>query len=277
MSPLWVEGQVVQLTRRPGHAHRLPHPARPRRRHVASVTIHANALDAMAAPLAEGARVVRAGQAGVLDPARHAACSTPAQIRPVGVGELLARLEHLKRTLAAEGLFDARPQAAAAVPAADGRAGLRPGQRRRAGRRRERPAPLAGGAVRRSAQVAVQGPDAVTRSAPRCTSSDARPDGRRHRHRPRRRLASRTCCRSATRPWCARSRPRAPRWSAPIGHDVDTPLLDLVADVARLHPDRRGQARGARRSAERGTASAPPATGCDRARRHARSPASAGT
>ena len=29
------------------------------------------------------------------------------QIRPVGVGELLARVEHLKRTLASEGLFDA--------------------------------------------------------------------------------------------------------------------------------------------------------------------------
>ena len=29
------------------------------------------------------------------------------QIRPVGVGELLARIEHLKRTLASEGLFDA--------------------------------------------------------------------------------------------------------------------------------------------------------------------------
>ena len=67
------------------------------------------------------------------------------EIRQVGLGELLARLEQLKKLLAAEGLFDPRAQAAAAVPAGPDRADHRPGQRRRAGRADERRAPLAGG------------------------------------------------------------------------------------------------------------------------------------
>ena len=46
------------------------------------------------------------------------------EIRAVGIGELLARLERLRRSLAAEGL-SRRTEAAAAVPARDGRADLR--------------------------------------------------------------------------------------------------------------------------------------------------------
>ena len=52
------------------------------------------------------------------------------QIRPVGVGELLARVEHLKRILASEGLFDAdRKQPLPFLPRTR-RAGLRAGRRR---------------------------------------------------------------------------------------------------------------------------------------------------
>ena len=39
------------------------------------------------------------------------------EIRQLGLGDLLARLEQLKRLLAAEGLFARAPQDAAAVPA----------------------------------------------------------------------------------------------------------------------------------------------------------------
>ena len=52
------------------------------------------------------------------------------EIRAVGVGELLARIERLRQLLAAEGLFDTAAQAANPVPAQhDRRLDYRPGQR----------------------------------------------------------------------------------------------------------------------------------------------------
>ena len=69
----------MQLDPPAGHPDRLPHAARPRRRHVpVGDGARSTTLDAMAVPLAEGARVVRAGQADVLDQARHPAARRPA-------------------------------------------------------------------------------------------------------------------------------------------------------------------------------------------------------
>ena len=70
------------------------------------------------------------------------------EIRLVGLGELLARLERRRQLLAAEGLFAAelkRP-----LPFLPGGVGLvtAPELRRRARRARERPAPLARGRLR---------------------------------------------------------------------------------------------------------------------------------
>ncbi|MGC4109566.1 MAG: exodeoxyribonuclease VII large subunit [Nocardioides sp.] len=65
---------------------------------------------------------------------------------------------------------------------------------------------------------------------------DRDPTDRRDRGGARRRLASRIFCRSATRDSCAPcSRRRTPVVSA-IGHEPDTPLLDLVADVRASTP-----------------------------------------
>jgi exodeoxyribonuclease VII large subunit len=105
MSPLWVEGQVVQLNRRPGAPTAYLTLRDADVDMSLSVTIHVNTLDAMTAPLTDGARVVI--QAKPTFWTKRGTLQLDArQIRPVGVGELLARLEHLKRTLAAEGLFD---------------------------------------------------------------------------------------------------------------------------------------------------------------------------
>ena len=71
-----------------------------------SVSVPMNAVDAMPTPLTQGARVVL--QAKPTFWTKRGTLQLEArQIRPVGVGDLLARVEILKRTLAAEGLFDA--------------------------------------------------------------------------------------------------------------------------------------------------------------------------
>ena len=168
--------------------HRLPDPARRRRRLLAAGHRPPAGARGAAGELADGARVVVHARPTFWEKRGTLQLAADA-IRPVGVGELLARIEHLKRVLAAEGLLDPARRKRPAVPARRRRPGLRPGQRRRARRRGERPPPLARGAVRASAQVAVQGPNAVAEVTAALRELDARPGGRRHRHRPRRRLA----------------------------------------------------------------------------------------
>ena len=105
MSALWVEGQVVQVSRRPGQATAYLTLRDADVDMSLNVTVRTNTLDAMSVPLVEGARVVV--QAKPTFWTKRGTLQLDArQIRPVGVGELLARLEHLKRILAAEGLFD---------------------------------------------------------------------------------------------------------------------------------------------------------------------------
>ena len=105
MSALWVEGQVVQVSRRPGQATAYLTLRDADVDMSLNVTVRTTTLDAMSAPLAEGARVVV--QAKPTFWTKRGTLHLDArQIRPVGVGELLARLEHLKRVLASEGLFD---------------------------------------------------------------------------------------------------------------------------------------------------------------------------
>jgi exodeoxyribonuclease VII large subunit len=101
---VWVEGQVTQLNRRPGTVFlTLRDP-------VAdvslSVTCSRGVFEAVVPPLSEGDRVVVHGQP-VVHLLRGSLQLQALDIRPVGVGELLARLERLKGVLRAEGLFDA--------------------------------------------------------------------------------------------------------------------------------------------------------------------------
>ena len=103
---VWIEGQIAEFTVRPGHG-------------LAYLTLRdsvtetslplvaaRSVIDAMGTPLTDGAHVVV--QAGVEWWTRRGAVKLRAgEIRPVGLGELLAVLEARRRTLAAEGLFDA--------------------------------------------------------------------------------------------------------------------------------------------------------------------------
>src|SRR5262245_39572886 len=69
------------------------------------VTCHRRAIDASPVPVTEGARVVVHARPTFYDK-RGTLSLRVDEIRPVGVGELLARLEQRRRLLAAEGLFE---------------------------------------------------------------------------------------------------------------------------------------------------------------------------
>ncbi|AKT51331.1 exodeoxyribonuclease VII large subunit [Arsenicicoccus sp. oral taxon 190] len=106
MSGLWVEGQVVQLNRRPGAGLVFLTLRDPDVDMSLSVTLPTQILDRMPSPLSDGARVVVQAKPTFWTK-RGTLQLEGRQVRAVGVGELLARLEHLKRVLAAEGLFAA--------------------------------------------------------------------------------------------------------------------------------------------------------------------------
>ena len=104
LGEVWVEGQIAQLTRRPG---------------VATQFLTLRDLDAnisltvtcargvLADAVDEGSRVVvRARPDFYLERGQLSLRAT--EIRQLGLGDLLARLEQLKRLLAAEGLFARR-------------------------------------------------------------------------------------------------------------------------------------------------------------------------
>src|SRR3954449_13249467 len=103
LGEIWVEGQIAQLTRRPGVTTQFLTLRDPDANISLSVTLPRTILtDA----IAEGSRVVlRARPDFYLE--RGTLSLRATEIRHVGLGELLARLEQLKRVLAAEGLFAA--------------------------------------------------------------------------------------------------------------------------------------------------------------------------
>jgi exodeoxyribonuclease VII large subunit len=233
MSVLWVEGQVVQLTRRPGSRTAYLTLRDPDVDMSLSVAIQTNALDAMPAPLSQGARVVLQAKP-VFWTQRGSLMLDARQIRPVGVGELLARVEHLKRTLASEGLFDAErkrplPFLPRVVGLVCGRASAAEKDVVENSRRRW---PTVRFEIR---EVAVQGPTAVQEVSAALAELDQHPEvdviviarggGSVEDLLP---FSNEAMVRAV-------AAARTPVVSA-IGHDVDTPLLDHVADYRASTP-----------------------------------------
>ncbi len=104
LGAVWVEGQITQLSRRPGAGVVFMTLRDPSHDISVSVTCYRQVFDAIADVVSEGARVVVHAKPEWYAP-RGQLSLRAAEIRPVGVGELLARLEQLKKSLAAEGLF----------------------------------------------------------------------------------------------------------------------------------------------------------------------------
>mgnify|MGYP001111554854 CR=1 FL=1 len=233
MSVTWVEGQVVQLTRRPGARTAYLTLRDPDVDMSLSCSVRVTALDAMATPLSQGARVVVQAKPSYWSQ-RGSLSMDVRQIRPVGIGELLARVEYLRQHLAAEGLFDAdRKQPLPFLPR---RVGLICGRASAAERdvveNAHRRWPGLDFEIR---QVAVQGAQAVTDVVEALRALDAIPEvdvvviarggGAVEDLLP---FSNESMLRAV-------SAARTPVVSA-IGHDVDRPLLDLVADVRASTP-----------------------------------------
>src|SRR5579885_1554187 len=103
LGEIWIEGQIAQLTRRPGVSTQFL----TLRDTDANISLTVTCPRAILPDtMAEGSRVVlRARPDFYLE--RGQLSLRASAIREVGLGELLARLEQLKRLLAAEGLFAA--------------------------------------------------------------------------------------------------------------------------------------------------------------------------
>jgi exodeoxyribonuclease VII large subunit len=102
---VWVEGQIAQLTRRPGTQTVFLTLRDPVAEVSVAVTCSRRVFDSVDPPVTEGARVVVHAKPSYYVPRGTLSLSAD-DIRPVGLGELLARLEQRRRLLAAEGLFD---------------------------------------------------------------------------------------------------------------------------------------------------------------------------
>ncbi|GIM95717.1 exodeoxyribonuclease VII large subunit [Paractinoplanes toevensis] len=230
---VWVDGQVAQISRRPGSAVVFLTLRDPSADLSLTVTAHRDVLDAGAPELAEGARVTLHAKPEFY-PARGTLSLRADEIRQVGLGELLARLERLKKLLAAEGLF-ARERKRR-LPFLPQRIGLITGRASAAERdvlmntRRRWPA-----VDFRVINVPVQGPTAVPQiiDALKVLDNDetvdviviARGGGSVEDLLP---FSDEALCRAVFGT-------RTPVVSA-IGHETDAPLVDYVADLRASTP-----------------------------------------
>ncbi|MCD0447895.1 exodeoxyribonuclease VII large subunit [Actinocorallia sp. API 0066] len=251
---VWVEGQITELNRRGGTVYlTLRDPA-------ANISVRVvGARGVFDNPaVVDGARVVIHAKPDFYVN-RGSFSLTAIEVRPVGVGELLARLEQLKRTLAAEGLF--RAERKRPLPFLPGTVGLVCGRDSAAERdvlenaRRRWPA-----VAFRVETVAVQGSNAVGEVVEALRKLDGDPSveviiitrggGSLEDLLP---FSDETLVRAV-------AGARTPVVSA-IGHEQDTPLLDLVADLRastptdaakRVVPDVREQLATVRQLRDRG-------------------------
>ena len=233
LGKVWVEGQVTQLVRRPGASTTFLTLRDPIADVSLQVTCPRGLLDSVTPPVADGARIVVFGRPTFYVPRGSVSLAAEA-IRTVGLGELLARIEHLRSVLAAEGLFDARrkrplPFLPGCVGLVCGRASAAERDVRENSRRRW---PAVAFEVR---EVAVQGPYAVSEVTAALAALDrdprveviviARGGGSVEDLLP---FSDETLLRAVAA--C-----RTPVVSA-IGHEQDSPLLDLVADARASTP-----------------------------------------
>ncbi|WP_051571375.1 exodeoxyribonuclease VII large subunit [Cryptosporangium arvum] len=233
LGDVWVEGQVAQVSRRPGAPTVFLTLRDPAADISIPVTCPRTVFEAVRPPLSEGARVlVHAKPDYYLQ--RGSLSLRATELRAVGIGELLARLARLKELLAAEGLFAAERKRR--LPFLPGTVGLITGRASAAERDVLENARRRWPAVRFAVRpVAVQGTSAVTQILEALRELDADPEvdvivlarggGSVEDLLP---FSDETLCRAVF--GC-----RTPVVSA-IGHETDTPLVDYVADVRASTP-----------------------------------------
>jgi exodeoxyribonuclease VII large subunit len=106
LGAVWVEGQLAQVTARPGTGTAFLVLRDPAADVSLQLTAPVDLVRDGGAAVAEGNRVVVHGRPSFFL-GRGTLSLRVTEIRAVGIGELLARIERLRRLLAAEGLFDA--------------------------------------------------------------------------------------------------------------------------------------------------------------------------
>jgi exodeoxyribonuclease VII large subunit len=228
---VWVEGQLTEIRGRGATTYMvLRDPAADM---SVRVTCSSELVRNAPVALSEGTQVVVCGKPQ-FDPRRGSFSLRLSQIRAVGLGELLARMERLRRLLEAEGLFD--PRLKRPLPFLPNQVGLITG---RGGAAEHDVTTVAAGrwpAVRFAIRnTAVQGVNAVGQIVEALRELDANPDvdviviarggGSVEDLLP---FSDETLCRAIAA--C-----RTPVVSA-IGHEPDNPLCDLVADVRAATP-----------------------------------------
>jgi exodeoxyribonuclease VII large subunit len=235
---VWIEGQLTEISKRPGTNTCFLTLRDPIADVSLQVTCSRMVLDAVSPPLDHGARVavwakpefyLRRGQLSL----------TAYEIRPIGVGELLARIERLKTLLGAEGLF--AQDRKKPLPFLPRSVGLICGRGSAAERDVSENAKRRWPAVQFTTEaVAVQGPYAVNEIIDALGRLDRDPEvdvivitrggGSVEDLLP---FSDEALCRAV-------SACRTPVVSA-IGHEPDSPLLDYVADYRASTPTDAGK------------------------------------
>ncbi|MFF5034512.1 exodeoxyribonuclease VII large subunit [Nocardia salmonicida] len=233
LGSIWVEGQVTQINLRPGTRTAFLVLRDASVDMSLSLTCDPDLLRRLPVPLTEGSRVVVYGKLHFFT-GRGTVSLRVTEIRAVGIGELLARIERLKALLTAEGLFDARLKRP--LPFLPATIGLITGRASAAERDVLSVAQNRWPAVRFVIRnTAVQGPTAVPQMLEALAELDrdtdvevivlARGGGSVEDLLA---FSDEALCRAV-------AAARTPIVSA-IGHEPDNPLLDLVADLRAATP-----------------------------------------
>ncbi|ALR11011.1 exodeoxyribonuclease VII large subunit [Mycobacteroides saopaulense] len=233
LGQVWVEGQLTQIDVRPGSKTVFMVLRDPAADMSLTVTSPPDMVRNAPVKLTEGTQVVVCGKPTFYT-VRGSFSLRLSEIRAVGIGELLARIERLRQLLAAEGLFDARLKRP--IPFLPARIGLITGRASAAEHDVTSVALTRWPAVQFAVRnTPVQGPHAVAEIVAALQALDADPSvdvivlarggGSVEDLLP---FSDETLCRAI-------SACRTPVVSA-VGHEPDNPLSDLVADLRAATP-----------------------------------------
>lgn len=233
LGAVWVEGQIAQLTLRPNSNTAYITLRDPAADMSLSLTCPRALVTNAPVKMTDGTQVIVFGKPNFYT-GRGTFSLRVSEIRAVGIGELLARIDRLRRLLDAEGLFD--PRLKRPIPFLPGTIGLITGRASAAEHDITAVATGRWPAVRFAVRnTVVQGPNAVPQIVDALRALDADPDvdvivlarggGSVEDLLP---FSDETLCREIAR--CT-----TPVVSA-IGHEPDNPLCDLVADLRAATP-----------------------------------------